>query len=125
MERANMKLMLAIGFATLLLSGCDDVLAPFGESRRRNEERAAQIEKEAARERAENEKKELASAIKTTIVEKRKLLEARLSDVVEVRRLLQMDSDDLAKAIAEAMGKRSTSGEETKHEVKVLNVLKA
>ena len=119
-----MKRMLLAGFATMLLSGCDDVLAPFGENRRRMEEQAAQIEKEAVRERAEKEKKELASAIKATIMEKRKLFETRLSDVVETRRLLQMDSDNLTKAIAEAMGKRGASGEEPKHEVKVLNVLK-
>ena len=122
-----MKQMLLVGFVAMLLTGCDDVLAPYGDNRRQKEEqeeREAQMEKEAARERAEKEKKELASAIKATISEKRKLLEARLSDVVEMRRLLQADSDDLTKAIAAAMNKRGASGEEAKHEVKVLNVLK-
>ena len=122
-----MKQMLLVGFVAMLLTGCDDVLAPYGDNRRQKEEqeeREAQMEKEAARERAEKEKKELASAIKATISEKRKLLEARLSDVVAMRRLLQADSDDLTKAIAAAMNKRGASGEEAKHEVKVLNVLK-
>ena len=109
--------------ALLMLSGCDDLLAPKDTDRRHdNNEQLERIAREAAR--AREEKAELASAIMAAVSEKRNVVESRLEECEAERADLQDDLDSLSKAVAAALNKRLNSGAEVKNEVKALNVLK-
>ncbi|MBQ3808764.1 MAG: hypothetical protein II840_12500 [Kiritimatiellae bacterium] len=109
--------------ATLLVLGCDDILAPNDSDRRREaKEESERLEREAIR--ARKEKDELAATIETAVAGKKKITEERLAECEVERNVLRGDLDSLSKAIAEAMDRRLKSGEEAKAEVKALNVLK-
>lgn len=109
--------------ATLLVLGCDDILAPNDSDRRREaKEESERLEREAIR--ARKEKDELAATIGKAVAEKKKVAESHLAKCEAERTVLRRDLDILSRAIAEAMDKRLKSGEEAKAEVKALNVLK-
>lgn len=73
--------------ATLLVLGCDDILAPNDSDRRREEkEESERLEREAIR--ARKEKDELAATIETAVAGKKKIAEEHLAECEAERRWL-------------------------------------
>ena len=123
LRRFPLSAFLIASMAMLMLSGCDDLLAPkAADAQREEKEQMERMERECAR--AKQEKEKLASAIRTAAAEKKKAAEVRMAEYATEKTDLQTDLDSLSKAVTEAMSKRSDSGEEAKNEVKALNVLK-